>query len=385
MKFDFSKPIDRRKEGSAKWNCPDGVLPMWVADMDFEVAPCIQKTMQERISHPCYGYTALPKEWASSYLRFFEKQFNAALKSDSLCFSIGVIPSLSCAIRAFSRPGDEVVLLSPVYNIFDHSAENSFRRVLRSPLLCSNGVYSIDWSGLESCLSGEKAKIMVLCNPHNPVGRVWSKRELIRIASLASRHGVLLISDEVHGPINGGEIPYTPYFSVSEEARLNSISLFAPTKAFNIAGVMTSACYCENPEIRAKLAFSLNADELAEGNFLSYPVAISAWEEGGEWLKEMNEYVHRNYLYCLSILKERLPQAVVSPMEATYLLWLDLSKLIDDDVAFCEGLKKKTGLWITPGSTYGPEGKGHVRINLATQRCRVEDGMRRLLSYFEEA
>ena len=383
MKFDFSKPINRRNEGSEKWNCPEGVLPMWVADMDFEVAPCIQKTMQERISHPCYGYTAFPKEWALSYVHFFEKHFHVSLKSESLCFSLGVIPSLSCVIRAFSNPGDEVVLLSPVYNIFDHSAENSYRKIIRSLLREENGVYSIDWGNLESCLLRKKAKIMVLCNPHNPVGKVWSKEELSQIASLASKHNVLVISDEVHGPINGGEKAYTPYFSVSEEARLNSISLFAPTKAFNIAGVMTSSCYCENPEICSKLAFSLNADELAEGNFLSYPVVISAFEQGDDWLREMNEYVHRNYLYCLSFLKEHLPQAVISPMEATYLLWVDLSKLIQDDVAFCEDLKKKTGLWITPGSTYGPEGKGHVRINLATQRSRVEEGMKRLVSYFK--
>ena len=378
MKFDFDKPVDRSKENSCKWNCKENELPMWVADMDFEVAPCIQKVIRERISHPCFGYSELPDSWALSYVHFWKKAFDVDLKKDCLTFSLGIIPSLSTAIRAFSNPGDEVLLLTPVYNAFNHSVENSFRKVLSCPLRNEGEHYSIDFNSLEMLLSREKAKILVLCNPHNPVGRVWRQEELLELAKRCFRHGVLVISDEVHALIGSKENPYTPFSFCGEEARLNSISLLAPTKAFNIAGIQTSACYAENPEILSKLKFALNADEVAEGNFLSYPVAISSLEEGEEWLNQMNEYVHANYLYCLDYFKANLPKARVAPLEATYLLWADLSAYEEDDVAFCRRLRELTGLWITPGSTYGQEGKGHVRINLATQRKRVEDGMKRL-------
>lgn len=381
MKFDFDKPVDRSKERSCKWDCREGELPMWVADMDFEVAPCIVEAMKERIAHPCFGYTDLTEDWAKSYVDFWKKSFRVNLKSDCLAFSLGVIPSLSTSIRAFSSPGDEVILLTPVYNIFNHSVENSYRKVVPCSLKNEREHYSIDFEKLEECLSREKTKILVLCNPHNPVGRMWKKEELIELAKRCQAHDVLVISDEVHAMIANKSSRFLPYSFGCEEARMNSISLIAPTKAFNIAGVQTSACYCENPEILKKLRFALNADEVAEGNFLSYLVAESSLEKGSEWLRQMNEYVYSNYLYCRDFLSAKLPQIRIAPLEATYLLWLDLSAYAEDDIAFCKKLRETTGLWITPGSTYGSEGKSHVRINLATQRSRVEDGMNRLARF----
>lgn len=384
MNYDFDKLIDRRMENSLKWNCKDNELPMWVADMDFEVAPCIKKKMEERISHPCFGYSEIPARWAKSYISFWQDAFGTTLKEEALLFSLGIIPSLSTSIRAFSSPGDEVILLTPVYNIFNHSVENNGRLVVPVSLLNENEAYSIDFASLEAALCSEKAKILVLCNPHNPVGRIWSKDELARLASLCKKHGVLVISDEVHGPISYGKSTYVPYVSSCEEAKMNSITLLAPTKSFNVAGVQTSACYAESKEIRDKLAFALNADEVMEGNFLSYDVAISCFDEGRDWLSQMNAYVHKNYLFVKSFLKEQLPKAKLAPLEATYLIWVDISSYEKDDVSFCDGLRKETGLWITPGSTYGTEGKGHVRINLACPRSRVSDGLNRLFSYCEK-
>ncbi len=381
MNYDFDKLIDRRNEDSLKWNCEESELPMWVADMDFGVAPCVRKTMEGRISHPCFGYSEIPERWAKSYVDFWKSAFGADLKEEALLFSLGIIPSLSTSIRAFSHPGDEVVLLTPVYNIFNHSVENNGRLVTGVSLINENERYSINFKDLEKALSSPKAKILVLCNPHNPVGRIWSKEELSHLASLCKKHNVLVISDEVHGPISYGKSTYVPYVSSCEEARENSITLIAPTKAFNIAGVQTSACYVENKEIKDKLAFALNADEVMEGNFLSYVVAASCFDEGREWLSQMNAYVHKNYLYVRDFLKKQLPKAKLAPLEATYLIWVDLSSYEEDDVSFCANLRKETGLWITPGSTYGKEGKGHVRINLACPRSRVIEGMNRLHSY----
>ena len=381
MNYDFDKLIDRRSENSLKWNCEEGELPMWVADMDFEVAPCIRKMMERRISHPCFGYSEIPERWAKSYVDFWKSAFGADLKEEALLFSLGVIPSLSTSIRAFSHPGDEVVLLTPVYNIFNHSVENNGRVVANVSLSNEGERYSINFNDLEKALRSPKAKILVLCNPHNPLGRIWSKEELSHLASLCKKHGVLVISDEVHGPISYGKSTYVPYVSSCKEARENSITLIAPTKAFNVAGVQTSACYVENEEIKSKLAFALNADEVMEGNFLSYDVAVSCFDEGREWLSQMNAYVHKNYLYVQDFLKKQLPNAKLAPLEATYLIWVDLSSYEEDDVSFCANLRKETGLWITPGSTYGKEGKGRVRINLACPRSRVIEGMNRLHSY----
>ena len=384
MNYDFDKLVDRREEHSVKWNCGKNELPMWVADMDFEVAPSITEAMKERISHPCFGYSEVPERWAKSYLDFWKDTFATDFKEEALLFSLGIIPSLSTSIRAFSNPGDEVVLLTPVYNIFNHSVENSGRVVTPVSLKNEEERYSIDFISLEKALSSPRAKILVLCNPHNPVGRLWCKEELTQIALLCKKHNVLVISDEVHGPISYGKSTYLPYVSSCEEARMNSITLIAPTKAFNVAGVQTSACYAENEEIRRKLAFALNADEVMEGNFLSYEIAIACFDRGREWLSQMNSYVHENYLYVKDFLKGNLPKAKLAPLEATYLIWVDLSSYGEDDASFCDGLRKETGLWITPGSTYGKEGKGHVRINLACPRSRVKDGMVRLLSYCEK-
>ena len=384
MRYDFDKLLNRGEEDSVKWDCLKGELPMWVADMDFEVAPAIVDAMKNRISHPCFGYSKTPGRWALSYIDFWKDEFKTELKEEGLLFSLGIIPSLSTSIRAFSDPGDEVILLTPVYNVFNHSVENSFRKVVACSLINDGERYSIDWVSLENSLSSPKAKILVLCNPHNPIGRIWSKEELRRIALLCEKHHVLVISDEVHGPISPSTSPYLPYVSSCEEARNNSITLIAPTKGFNVAGVQTSACYVENERIRKKLAFALNADEVMEGNFLSYQVAIACFDESREWLRQMNDYVQGNYAYVLSYFKDKLAKLKIAPLEATYLIWVDVSAYQEDDVSFCEGLRKVTGLWVTPGSVYGKEGKGHVRINLACPRSRVEDGMLRLSAYCDK-
>ncbi len=380
MKYDFDSLLDRRNEHSVKWDCAENELPMWVADMDFPIAKPILDAINERISHPTFGYSSMPESWTKAYISYFQRRFNVALQEEALLFSLGIIPSLTTCIRAFSQIGDEIVLMSPVYNIFDHSIENSYRKVVRSPLRNDGEIYSIDFVDLEKRLTSSKAKILVLCNPHNPVGRVWSKEELTRVAILCKKHHVLVVSDEVHGPINGGEKPYTPYCSLPE-AKDNCIALFAPTKAYNIAGIQTSACYAENPSLRERLAFELNAGEVAEGNFLSYLASNAALNESDDWLEQMNAYAHGNFLYCRERLEAELPNALIAPLEATYLMWVDVSSYGQDDVAFCKKLREETGLWVTPGSTYGEEGKGHIRINLATQRERVADGMGRLIGF----
>ena len=381
MKYDFDRLLDRRSECSVKWNCADNELPMWVADMDFEVAQPIRKAIEERLSHPCFGYSEVPPSWASSYASFWARRFATPLKEDALLFSLGIIPSLSTCVRAFTSVGDEIIIITPVYNVFNHSIENNARKVIEVPLRNESERYSIDFPKLEEACAREKAKMLILCNPHNPVGRAWNKEELSRLASLASSHNVLVISDEVHGPITPNAKPYVPYVSSCQEARENSITLLAPTKSFNIAGVQTSACYAENKALRDKLAFALNADEVMEGNFLSYISSIAAFSASEDWLTQMNDYIQDNYSLFLSFIQLNLPKIKLAPLEATYLLWADISSYQKDDVVFCKELREKTGLWITPGSTYGKAGEGHVRINIACPKARLEDGLKRLYAY----
>lgn len=379
MKYDFDKNTDRFGTDCYKWDCDKRELPMWVADMDFEVSKPIQDALAKRISKPVFGYTKAPDRFFPSYVDFM-KRYGLKSKAEEYVYSNGVIPTLSCSIRTFSNLGDEVVILSPVYQVFSHIIVDNGRKVFEVELVRKNdGSYSIPFEALEKAFAHENAKLFILCSPHNPVGRIWKKAELERIGDLAKEHGVLVLSDEVHGPLSLPGKTYLPFAAVNETCANNSISTFAPTKSFNVAGVQTSVAYIPNPELRKQFAFAINRDEGAEGNVFSYIVSIAALDESLDWLDQVREYIAKNIVLVQEALKES--ELRIAPIEATYLLWVEVSAYEKDDVAFCEGLRRETGLWITPGSTYGKGGEGFVRINLATSSSRINDGMGRLLSY----
>lgn len=378
MEKRFDRIIDRRNTNSYKWDVKENELPMFVADMDFEVAPSITKTLSERISHPIFGYSTMPDSWHESYHFFFKERYGWEIERDNLLFSLGIIPTISTSVRAFTDEGDEVIVFTPVYHVFFHSIENNKRKVIKSPLKYENGHYSIDWVDFENKISSPKCKMLILCNPHNPCGRIWNKDELERIGILCKKHNILVVSDEVHGPITRPGKEYVPFASVNDTNKEISIIALAPTKAWNIAGIQTSAAYAYNKVIRNKLEFALNADEVMEGNVFSYLIPRACFIDGIEWLDEMREYVYSNIETVKKYIEENIPSLSVSEIDATYLMWIDISKISKNDEDFCSFMRETTGLYVSKGSTFGEEGKGFFRLNVACPRSVLLDGLNRL-------
>ncbi len=378
MKFDFDKPIDRKGTESIKWNVGEGELPMWIADMDFEVAPAIKKAIIDRAEHGVYAYTDLPDEWYDAYIGWWGRRHGLDIAKDELIFCTGVVPAISSIVRRLTLPAEKVVLLTPVYNIFFNSIVNNGAYVLESPLKYEDDEYFIDFEELERKLSDPQASLMILCNPHNPIGKIWDKETLSRIGELCHKYGVTVISDEIHCDLCDPGYKYVPFASVSELCRSISITCVAPSKTFNVAGIHTSAVIVSDPRLRHKVWRGLNTDEIAEPNVFAARVAIAALTEGEEWLGELCEYIKgnkdlvRNYVY-----ENELPIKVVN-YSATYLIWLDCSAFCDDCDDFCGFAREHTGLYLCAGAQYGECGKKFVRMNLATQRSRVQDGMERL-------
>ena len=378
MKYDFDKIIDRRHTDSCKWNVKDNELPMWVADMDFEVASPIKEAIINRASHGIYGYSDMQDEWYEAYINFYKDRHNLEIKKDWLIFSTGVVPSISSSVRKLTNEGDEVVLLTPVYNIFYNSVVNNNRKVLEVPLRYNANSYSIDFEALNEALSKENVHLMILCNPQNPVGKIWSKEDLKEIGRLAKAHNVIVLSDEIHGELTFPGKKYVPFLSVNETNREVGFACVSVTKAFNLAGIHTSAIICPNPEIRKKVDRQLNTDECAEPNVFAQVAAIAALNDSRDWLDQLNTYIEKNKEYVYGYVKKNIPDVVCIRQDATYLMWLDISKISNDSEGFCSFLRDKTGLFINPGVHYGLTGEGFIRINVATPLSNVKDGMDRL-------
>lgn len=380
--FDFNQAVDRRGTASYKWDVGENELPMWVADMDFETAPCVKKALKERVSHGVFGYNVVPGEWYEAYQGWWERRHHFRMEQDWLIFCTGVVPALSSIVRKMTTVGENVLILTPVYNIFFNSIVNNGRNVIQCPLryrpqkaFCD---YDIDFAALEEALSNPQTTMMILCNPHNPVGRIWSHDELARIGELCAKHHVLVVSDEIHCDLTDPGKEYIPFASVSEVCRDNSITCIAPTKAFNIAGMQTAAVAVPNPVLRHKVWRGLNTDEVAEPNSFACGVAIAAFTEGEPWLNELREYLYGNKQLVKTFLAEHVPKVHLTPSEATYLLWLDCRQYTDDSMKLSAFLREKTGLYVSDGAEYGEAGKEFLRLNIACPRARVQEGLERL-------
>lgn len=374
---DFDEVIPRRGTGSVKWNVPESVLPMWVADMDFQASEPIVSTLKKKVAEGCYGYTEVDEEWKEAITSWFSRRHGAFVDPSWILFSLGVIPSLSSLIRRFSHPGEKVVLMTPVYDIFFHSVENNGRKVVESPLLLKEGRYEIDFSDLEEKLSAPDTPLLILCNPHNPVGRVWRKEELSKIARIAQRSHALVISDEIHGDLTRPGFSYTPFFSLSDRSRSLSITLTSPTKAFNLAGIHTSEIICPDPALREEVFRSINNDEIAEPNALSLEATKAAYRFSEGWLDALLAYLEGNRKIAEDFLRKRCPKVLPIRAEATYLLWLDCRKVAADADGFQAFLKEEAGLLVNAGSAYRGDGKGFLRMNLACPKKTLEEGLKR--------
>ena len=376
--FDFDKFTDRFGTLSYKWDVKDGELPMWVADMDFEVAPPIKRAIVERAEHGIFGYTAIPDKFFEAISSYWGRRHGYAIPVEHMIYSNGIVAAISSIVRKLTTPAENVLVQAPVYNIFYNSIVNNGRNVISSDLVYDGAEYSIDFEDLERKLALKQTSLMILCNPHNPVGRVWTREELARIGELCYKHGVTVLSDEIHCDITEPKDAYTPFAAVNELCRRISVSAVAASKTFNVAGLQSACIYAEDPVIRHRVWRGLNTDEVGEPNAFSMTANIAAFTECDAWVDEMLDYVFENKRIACDFINSEIPGLKATYSKATYLLWIDVSGVADDSVDFCEKLRESTGLYISDDTEYGECGKAFVRMNLATQRERVLDGLNRL-------
>lgn len=376
--YDFDKVVDRRNTGSLKWNVPENQLPMWVADMDFQTAPEIRQALKQRAQHGIFGYSVLTEEWYESIINWWLVRHNFKIEKDWLLFATGVIPVISSSVRALTEPGDSVLVLSPVYNHFFISIEDNGRKALESRLIYKDGAYEVDWVDFEEKLSDEKTALLILSNPHNPTGNIWDRDTLARIGVLCEKHGVVVVSDEIHCDLLDPGYEYTPYASVSSICAENSITCIAPTKTFNLAGLLTAAAVIPKKTLREKIGKELEiSDASMPGNF-AVPAAVAAFREGGPWLDALCEYIAENKRFVAEYLEKHLPEVKAVSSHATYLMWLDFSAVTADSRELCKWLRDKTGLYMNMGDLYRGDGNYFARLNIACPRSVAEDAVKRL-------
>lgn len=377
MKYNFDELTDRRNTNSLKWDVGENELPMWVADMDFKTAPEITDAVIARAKSGIYGYQIVPDEWYKAVAGWWTNRHNFEVEEEWLCFCTGVIPAVTSAVKRITNVGDNVVVQTPVYDIFFHSVENTGRHVLENKLSYDGEKYSIDFADLEAKLSDPLTTMLILCNPHNPAGKVWAGEELVKIGALCKKYGVTVLSDEIHCDLTEPNVGYTPFASASEECKSISVTCVAASKAFNLAGLQSAAVIIPDEGLRNKIVRGLNSDEVAEPNAFAIAATIAAFTKGGEWLDELREYISENRRTAAKFIERELPELKVIGQDATYLMWIDCSAVTYDAEKLCDNIRKKTGLFITAGNQYRGNGHFFVRINVACPRVRLLDGLAR--------
>ena len=378
MQYDFDALTDRRETGSLKWDTAEDELPMWVADMDFRTAPEITEALKKRAEQGIFGYHIVTDSWREAVVGWWEKRHGFKIEKEWLIFCTGVVPAISSAVRKLTTPGENVLVQTPVYNIFFNSIRNNGRNVAENRLLYDGHQYEIDWSDLEKKLSDPQTTLMILCNPHNPSGTIWTREELERIGMLCNKNHVTVISDEIHCDLTEPGYDYVPFASVSEICKKNSITCIAPTKTFNLAGLQTAAVVVQNEALRHKMDQALNTDKVAEPNAFAVTAAVAAFTKGALWLDSLREYLLENKRTAEDFLGKEIPLVSLVPSHATYLLWLDCSKVIGDAAELCRYLRSETGLYLSAGAVYGGNGNQFLCMNIACPRERLTDGLERL-------
>lgn len=379
LKYDFDSIISRRNTNSVKWDTSqENIIPMWIADMDFKTADPVIKALKKRVQHGIFGYAAVPNEYYEAEVKWWAKRHNFNIKREWIEVTTGVIPSLSAVVQAFTEPEDKVLIQSPVYNYFNSSITNNKCHIVLNELKYNGQYYEIDFDDFEKKASDEKVKIFILCNPHNPVGRVWSKSELERLGEICLKYKVLVLVDEIHRDLVYKRNKHIPFASISESFLMNSITCTAPSKTFNIAGLKTSNIIVANEEYRKKVNRSLNINETIEPNIFGIEALIAAYNHGEEWLDQLLEYLEGNRDYLISFINERIPKLKVVKPEATYLIWIDCKSIGISSSELCEKVLVEGNLRINDGKVYGNAGNGFIRINIACPRSLLIEGLERL-------
>jgi len=384
MNYNFDNCPDRRNTESVKWDLYPGTLPMWVADMDFEVAPEIRAALQKRLDHGVFGYELIPDNYFTVMNRWFASRHGwEGIGRENIVPTTGVIAAYSAAIKAMTVPGDKVLVMTPCYNAFFPAIRNNKCEQLVSPLKFDGKHFIVDWDDFEA--KAAQARVFLLCNPHNPVGRVWTREELLLMAEICRRNNVFVVSDEIHCELTYPGHDYTPWATLPEEYVKNSVSCISPTKAFNIAGIQIANIYAACPDILAKMDRAINDNECCDVNVFGVAALQAAYSEGGPWLDALRDYLYHNARTVCCFLEDELPEVVCPPLEGTYLMWLDCrwalkpgEPLEGFSERFANHLRKKHGLVMSTGTIYGAAGEGFERLNIACPRTRLLDGLTRL-------
>lgn len=380
MEYDFDKIIPRRGTNSYKWDTPEeeGVLPMWVADMDFRTAPAVVRAVEQRAAHGIYGYTKVPDAYYGAVVGWFAGRHGWRIRPEWIIYTSGVVPAVSAIIQALTEPGDRVIVQTPAYNCFFSSIRNSGCELSANRLLYREGGYTVDFDDLEAKAADPKAKLLLLCNPHNPSGRVWTPAELRRIGEICLRHGVLVVSDEIHCELTYEGHDYTPFASLSEEFERRSVTCLSPSKAFNLAGLQIANIVAADEDIRRRIDRAININEVCDVNPFGVEALIAAYNEGAGWLDALREYLWENFRYLRTYFAEHLPELTVVPLQGTYLAWIDCRALGMSSERMAQRLLDEARLMVNPGTLYGPGGEGFIRLNFACPRTVLADGLERL-------
>ena len=380
MRYNFDEIVPRTGTNSYKWDSAVGtdVLPMWVADMDFRTAPVIIEALRQRVEHGIFGYTQVPDAYYEAVTGWFERRHGWQIRKEWMIYTSGVVPAISAVIKVLTEPGDKVLVQTPVYNCFFSSIRNNGCEVVANPLIYMNGTYQIDFIDLERKAADPSVKVLLLCNPHNPAGRVWSKQELRRIGEICIRNNVFVVADEIHCELVFLGHEYTPFASISEEFLMNSVTFVSPSKAFNLAGLQIANIISADTNIRTKIDKAINVNEVCDVSPFGVEALIAAYNDSEEWLEELKQYLFDNYNYLRAYFAEYLPEFPVSILEGTYLVWVDCSVLNQSSDEIIKTLLEKEKIWVNEGSLYGEAGEGFIRINIACPRQQLIEGLNRL-------
>lgn len=382
MKYDFDKTIDRRATNSYKWDsAPEGVLPMWVADMDFRTAPAIIDALQKRVAHGIFGYTRVPDAYYDAVTSWFSQRHGWDIDREWIIYTSGVVPAVSAVIKALTVPGDKVIVQTPVYNCFFSSIRNNGCEIVSNPLRRTADTYEMDFDALERCVADPRAKVMLLCNPHNPAGRVWTPDELTRLGNICLRNGVTVVADEIHCELVYQGFKYTPFASLSDAFLHRSVTCVSPSKAFNIAGLQIANIVAFDNDLRSRIDKAININEVCDVNPFGVAATIAAYNEGEEWLNQLVDYLHGNYEAMAEFCRRELPEFPITRLEGTYLVWMDCSSLGMPSDALEHALLDDARLWLNAGTMYGAEGEGYMRWNIACPRSVMLDGLNRFLNF----
>ena len=379
--FDFDTVINRRGTNSYKWDIvkEEDVIPLWVADMDFKAAPAILEALKKRVEHGVFGYTLVPDSYYEAIINWFARRHNWQIDRSWIIYTTGVVPAVSCAIKALTLPGEKVLIQTPDYNCFFSSIKNNGCEVAENELVRRGDSYEVDFEDFERQCADEKTTVFLLCNPHNPAGRAWTKEELKRMNDICLAHGVRVISDEIHCELVMPGHRFTPFAAISDACRDNSVVLNSPTKAFNIAGLQIANIICADPAMRRRIDRAVNINEVCDVNPFGVAALQAAYNESEEWLDSLNHYIWGNYLALKEFIAKELPRLEVTRLEGTYLAWVDIKATgLTSDEAYGK-LMKEGRVYVNSGTMYGRRaGEGYLRINLACPRATLLEGMKRM-------